>query len=114
MSSLNHKSRDSIGNSLGRSELAPRTSSRLSMSRTESNSSIVGARLSIPGREDRLAQRHSVHLDDSVFKIPGPGPNTPGRYKTGRTVSDSRMKAGVNILIKRFGRKMGVWKRKKA
>ena len=90
MSSLNHKSRDSIRNSLGRSELTPRTSSRLSMSRTESNSSIV--------RADRLAQRHSVHLDDLVFKIPGPGPNPPGRSKTGRTVSDSRMKAGVNIL----------------
>ena len=92
VSSLDTRSRDSIGNSLGRSEAGPRTSSRLSMSRSESNSSIVRARPSIPGRADRLAQRHSVNLDDSVFKIPGPNPNTPGRSKNGRTVSDSRMK----------------------
>ena len=43
----------------------------------------------------RLAQRHSVNLDDSVFKIPGPKPNPPGRSKTGRTVSDSRMKGAL-------------------
>ena len=36
----------------------------------------------------------SVNLDDSVFKIPGP--NTPGRSKTGRTVSDSRMNTTAN------------------
>ena len=35
-------------------------------------------------------RRMSTNLDDSVFKVPGP--NTPGRAKTGRTVSDSRMK----------------------
>ena len=53
VSSLDQRSRDSIGNSLQRSELGPRTSSRLSMSRSESNSSIVRARPSVPGRADR-------------------------------------------------------------
>merc|ERR1719336_2177142 len=93
LSSLDHRSRDSIGSSLHhRSEIFPRTSSRESFSRENSNSSIVRARPSVPGRADRLANRHSVNLDDSVFKIPGPGPNTPGRSKNGRTVSDSRIK----------------------
>ena len=93
LSSLDHRSRDSIGSSLHhRSEIFPRTSSRESFSRENSNSSIVRARPNVPGRADRLANRHSVNLDDSVFKIPGPGPNTPGRSKNGRTVSDSRIK----------------------
>ena len=65
-------------------------------------------------KTDRMMMMMIIMMMMQVFKIPGPGPNTPGRSKTGRTVSDSRMKAGVNILIKRFGRKMGVWKRKKA
>merc|ERR550532_326051 len=89
---LDGRSRDSISNSLHqKSEAVPRTSSRQSISRENSNNSIVRARPSVPGRADRMTTRRmSTNLDDSVFKVPGP--NTPGRAKTGRTVSDSRMK----------------------
>merc|ERR1719336_1707755 len=59
------RSRDTIGSSLHhRSEIFPRTSSRESFSRENSNSSIVRARPNVPGRADRLAIRHSVNLDD--------------------------------------------------
>ena len=92
ISSLDGRSRDSISNSLHqKSEAVPRTSSRNSIARENSNNSIVRARPSVPGRADRMTTRRmSTNLDDSVFKVPGP--NTPGRAKTGRTVSDSRMK----------------------
>eukprot|EP00092_Neocalanus_flemingeri_P107522 GFUD01138002.1.p1 GENE.GFUD01138002.1~~GFUD01138002.1.p1 ORF type:complete len:449 (-),score=155.58 GFUD01138002.1:60-1406(-) len=48
-------------------------------------------RASIPGRADRQSRESTSTLDDSVFKLPGP--NNPGRTKTGRTMSDSRMSA---------------------
>ena len=91
ISSLDSRSRDCINSSLQQPDIGPRTSSRQSISRENSNNSIVRARPSVPGRADRMTTRRmSTNLDDSVFKVPGP--NTPGRAKTGRTVSDSRMK----------------------
>ena len=54
------------------------------------NSSIMRSRPSVPGRaRQQVVSANLENLDDSVFKIPGP--NTPGRARAGRTVSDSRM-----------------------
>jgi len=54
------------------------------------NSSIVRSRPSVPGRaRQQVVSANLENLDDTVFKIPGP--NTPGRARAGRTVSDSRM-----------------------
>jgi len=86
---LDFRSRESIS-SIVRGDNMPRTSSRESLRRDSSNSS-VRSRPSIPGRADRQSRQSTSNLDDSVFKLPGP--NTPGRAKQGRTVSDSRMAA---------------------
>jgi len=87
--SLDFRSRESIS-SIVRGDNVPRTSSRESL-RRDSSSSSVRSRPSIPGRADRQSRQSTSNLDDSVFKLPGP--NTPGRAKQGRTVSDSRMAA---------------------
>jgi len=99
-SSLDFRSRESIS-SIVRGDNIPRTSSRQSLSREstqsrdsstrDSLSSNARARPSVPGRADRQSRQSTSTLDDSVFKLPGP--NTPGRAKSGRTVSDSRMAA---------------------
>eukprot|EP00090_Calanus_glacialis_P017554 TRINITY_DN27292_c0_g1_i1.p1 TRINITY_DN27292_c0_g1~~TRINITY_DN27292_c0_g1_i1.p1 ORF type:complete len:2374 (+),score=944.93 TRINITY_DN27292_c0_g1_i1:864-7124(+) len=91
--SLDFRSRESIS-SVVRGDNLPRTSSRESLSRdgsTRDSVSSARSRPSIPGRADRQSRQSSSTLDDSVFKLPGP--NTPGRAKQGRTVSDSRMAA---------------------
>jgi len=97
--SLDFRSRESIS-SIVRGSNMPRTSSRESLSRdpNQSRDGSVGGSLtsarsrpSVPGRADRQSRQSSSTLDDSVFKLPGP--NTPGRAKQGRTVSDSRMAA---------------------
>jgi len=89
--SLDFRSRESIS-SVVRGDNMPRTSSRESLSSTQSrDSSSVRSRPSVPGRADRQSRQSTSNLDDSVFKLPGP--NTPGRAKQGRTVSDSRMAA---------------------
>ena len=97
--SLDFRSRESIS-SIVRGNNMPRTSSRESLSRDPNLSrdgsvggSLTSARSrpSGPGRADRQSRQSSSTLDDSMFKLPGP--NTPGRAKQGRTVSDSRMAA---------------------
>jgi len=86
--SLDFRSRESIS-SIVRGDNMPRTSSRESLPKGDTSS--ARSRPSIPGRADRQSRQSTSNLDDSVFKLPGP--NTPGRAKQGRTVSDSRMAA---------------------